>query len=74
MYNKNRPETKQTLKQMYKSNMVQVKEQITKSMEPNAKFWSDLYVYRYLILIESKTLAMSVTLHLEQIKKKKKTW
>lgn len=38
MYNKNRPETKQTLKQMYKSNMVQVKEQITKSMEPNAKF------------------------------------
>lgn len=38
MYNKNRPDTKQTLKQMDKSNMVQVKEQITKSMEPNAKF------------------------------------
>lgn len=34
------------------------------------------YVDRYLILIEGKTLAMSVTLHLEQIlkKKKKQTW
>lgn len=71
MYNKKGADSKQTLKQKYKSSVVQVEEQITKSMEPNAKFWPDLYVHRYLILDRGETLAMSVTLHLEQEKKKK---
>lgn len=38
MYNKKGADSKQTLKQKYKSSVVQVEEQITKSMEPNAKF------------------------------------
>ena len=71
MCNKKGPDSKQTLKQKYESNVVHVEEQIIKSMEPNAKFWPDLYVYRYLVRDKGETLAMSVTLHLEQKKKQR---
>lgn len=71
MHNKKGPDSKQTLQQKYENNVVHVEEQITKSMEPNAKFWPDLCVYRYLILDKGEPLAMSVTLHPEQKKKQK---